>query len=116
MFANSLGIVDDCGLTYLHVFPFSPRPGTPAERMPQLEKAIIKERAALLRRKGAARLDQFLEREIGATRQVLVETEAMGRTEHFAQVTFQSRMVPGAIVTAQVTGRGPSHLEARLAA
>jgi threonylcarbamoyladenosine tRNA methylthiotransferase MtaB len=116
MFANSLKIVDDCGLTYLHVFPFSPRPGTPAERMPQLEKSIIKERAAELRRKGEARLDQFLAAEIGATRQVLIETEAMGRTEHFAQVKFESRMAPGAIVTAQVTGRGAAHLEARLAA
>ena len=116
MFANSLRIVDDCGLTYLHVFPFSPRPGTPAARMPQLEKHVIKERAALLRQKGEQRLDQFLEREVGAMRQVLVETEAMGRTEHFAQVKFQSRMAPGAIVTAEVTGRGASHLEARLAA
>lgn len=116
MFANSLKIVDDCGLTYLHVFPFSPRPGTPAERMPQLEKHVIKERAALLRAKGEQRLDQFLASEVGATRQVLIETEAMGRTEHFAQVKFSSRMAPGAIVTAQVTGRGPSHLEARLAA
>ncbi len=116
MFANSMRIVDDCGLTYLHVFPFSPRPGTPAERMPQLEKAIIKERAALLRAKGQARLDSFLASEVGAMRQVLVETEAMGRTEHFAQVKFASRMSPGAIVKAEVTGRGASHLEARLAA
>jgi threonylcarbamoyladenosine tRNA methylthiotransferase MtaB len=116
MFGNSLAIVDDCGLTYLHVFPFSPRPGTPAARMPQLEKSVIKSRAALLRQKGEQRLDHFLSQEIGATRQVLVETEAMGRTEHFAQVKFQSRMAPGAIVTAQVTGRGASHLEARLAA
>ena len=116
MFANSLKIVDDCGLTYLHVFPFSPRPGTPAARMPQLEKSIIKERAAELRRKGEARLDRFLASEIGATRQVLIETEAMGRTEHFAQVKFESRMAPGAIVTAQVTGRAATHLEARLAA
>ena len=61
MFENSLAIVDDCGLTYLHVFPFSPRPGTPAARMPQLEKAVIKARAALLRQKGEERLDQFLE-------------------------------------------------------
>ena len=116
MFANSLKIVDDCGLTFLHVFPFSPRPGTPAARMPQLEKHVIKERAALLRQKGEARLDAFLASEVGAMRQVLVETEAMGRTEHFAQVKFQSRMAPGAIVTAQVTGRGATHLEARLAA
>ena len=116
MFASSLNIVDACGLTYLHVFPFSPRPGTPAARMPQLEKHVIKERAARLRDKGQQRLDEFLAGEIGATRQVLIETEAMGRTEHFAQVKFTSRMAPGAIVKAQVTGRGPSHLEARLAA
>ncbi len=116
MFENSMRIVDDCGLTYLHVFPFSPRPGTPAARMPQLEKPLIKARAALLRQKGEARLDAFLTSELGAMRQVLVETEAMGRTEHFAQVKFESRMAPGAIVSAQVTGRGASHLEARLAA
>jgi threonylcarbamoyladenosine tRNA methylthiotransferase MtaB len=84
--------------------------------MPQLEKHVIKERAALLRQKGEQRLDQFLASEVGATRQVLVETDAMGRTEHFAQVRFEVRMAPGAIVTAQVTGRGASHLEARLAA
>lgn len=116
MFENSMRIVDDCGLTFLHVFPFSPRPGTPAARMPQLDTAIVRERAARLRQKGAARLDQFYASEIGAIRQVLVETEAMGRTEHFAQVKFRSRMTPGAIVTAQVTGRGASHLEVRLAA
>ncbi|WP_373504620.1 tRNA (N(6)-L-threonylcarbamoyladenosine(37)-C(2))-methylthiotransferase MtaB [Aestuariivirga sp.] len=116
MFQNSLKIVDDCGLTYLHVFPFSLRPGTPAARMPQLEKAIIKDRAALLRGKGQQRLGMFLASEVGATRQVLIETEAMGRTEHFAQVKFASRMSPGAIVRAQVTGHGASHLEARLAA
>ncbi len=116
MFENSLRIIDDCGLTYLHVFPFSPRPGTPAARMPQLEKQLIKARAQRLREKGQERLDQFLASEVGALRSVLVETEAMGRTEHFAQVKFASRMSPGAIVKAQVTGRGPSHLEARLAA
>ena len=116
MFENSLRIVDECGLTYLHVFPFSPRPGTPAARMPQLEKPLIKDRAARLREKGQARLDAFLASEIGAMRQVLIETEAMGRTEHFAQVKFASRMSPGAIVRAQVTGHGASHLEARLAA
>ena len=115
MFANSMKIVDDCGLTYLHVFPFSARPGTPAARMPQLEKAVVKERAARLRQKGQARLDMFLDSELGAIRQVLIETEIMGRTEHFAQVKFETRMAPGAIVLAKVTGRGPTHLEARLA-
>ena len=116
MFENSLNIVDDCGLTYLHVFPFSARPGTPAARMPQLEKTLIKERAARLRGKGQSRLDEFLSREVGATRQVLIETEAMGRTEHFAQVKFAQAMTPGAIVRAMVTGREGAHLEARLAA
>ncbi len=115
-FVQPYMIVDECGLTYLHVFPFSPRPGTPAARMPQLEKSVIKERAARLRAKGEARLDAFLASQVGSTRQVLIETEAMGRTEHFAQVKFASRMTPGAIVSARVTGRGPSHLEARLAA
>ena len=116
MFENSLDIVDSCGLTYLHVFPFSPRPGTPAARMPQLEKSVIKARAARLRDKGQSRLDEFLSREVGATRQVLVETVETGRTEHFAQVKFMQAMTPGAIVRAQVTGRGAAHLEARLSA
>jgi len=116
MFENSLRILDDCSLTYLHVFPFSPRPGTPAARMPQLDKAVIKARAQRLREAGAARLDSFLAGEVGATRQVLIETEATGRTEHFAQVRFASRMAPGAIVQARVIGRGDGHLEARLAA
>ena len=106
MFENSLRIVDDCGLTYLHVFPFSPRPGTPAARMPQLDKAVIKARPQRLRRRAQQRLDSFLAGEVGATRQVLIETEATGRTEHFAQVSFASRMAPGAIVHGAVTGRG----------
>jgi len=116
MFENSLRIVDECGLTYLHVFPFSARPGTPAARMPQLDKAIIKDRAGRLREKGRERLDSFLTRELGATRSILIETAAMGRTEHFASVKFVQTMTPGAIVAAKVTGRGPDHLEARLAA
>ena len=78
MFANSLALVDDCGLTYLHVFPFSPRPGTPAERMPQLDKAIIKERAAQLRARGEQRLDQFLDRELGARGRERVRERYLG--------------------------------------
>ena len=116
MFENSLNIVEDCGLTYLHVFPFSPRPGTPAARMPQLEREVVKARAAKLRAIGNARLEAFLSREVGALRQVLIETKFSGRTEHFAQVKFESVMTPGAIVRARVTGKGTTHLEARLAA
>ncbi len=116
MFENSLSIVDDCGLTYLHVFPFSPRPETPAARMPQLDKTIIKERARFLRLKGQERLQAFLDAEIGAARQVLVENPGSGRTEHFAFVKFMQEMTPGAIVRARITGRGEAHLEAKLAA
>jgi threonylcarbamoyladenosine tRNA methylthiotransferase MtaB len=116
MFENSLRIVEDCGLTYLHVFPFSPRPGTPAAKMPQLDREVVKSRAARLREVGNARLEAFLSREVGTMRQVLIETKLSGRTEHFAQVKFDSAMTPGAIVKARMTGKGSTHLEARLAA
>ncbi|MFT3988454.1 tRNA (N(6)-L-threonylcarbamoyladenosine(37)-C(2))-methylthiotransferase MtaB [Aestuariivirga sp.] len=116
MFENSLRIVEECGLTYLHVFPFSPRKGTPAAKMPQVEKQVIRERARLLRAAGQARLNAFLNGELGATRQVLVETGRSGRTEHFAPVKFVQEMTPGAIVKARVTGLSDAHLEARLAA
>jgi len=113
MFDNSLRLADECDLTYLHVFPFSARPGTPAARMPQLEKTVIKERAGRLRAKGERRLHDFLSREVGATRQILVETEERGRTEHYAPVRFAQTMRPGAIITATVTGHRPGHLEVR---
>jgi threonylcarbamoyladenosine tRNA methylthiotransferase MtaB len=115
MFQNSLAIVDDCGLTFLHVFPYSPRPGTPAARMPQLPKPEIKARAARLRAKGQAALAGFMEAEIGRTRSILVETPSAGRTEHFAAVRFAQSMTPGAIVRATMTGRAASHLEASVA-
>jgi threonylcarbamoyladenosine tRNA methylthiotransferase MtaB len=116
MFENSLGIIEECGLTYLHVFPFSARPGTPASRMPQLPKPIIQARARALRDKGKQRLDAFLRAEVGALRSILIETDSMGRTEHFASVKFAQRMSAGAIVRAKVTGHGSDHLEASLAA
>ncbi|MGE0237842.1 MAG: tRNA (N(6)-L-threonylcarbamoyladenosine(37)-C(2))-methylthiotransferase MtaB [Parvibaculaceae bacterium] len=116
MFENSLRIVEECGLTFLHVFPFSPRLGTPAARMPQLPKPVIQERARALRAKGKERLDAFLGAEVGALRSILVETPSSGRTEHYASVKFAQRMSAGAIVRAKVTGRGSDHLEASLAA
>jgi threonylcarbamoyladenosine tRNA methylthiotransferase MtaB len=116
MFENSMKIVDDCGLTYLHVFPFSPRPETPAARMPQVDKAVIKERAQRLRRKGQERLATFLNGSIGAMQRVLVETKNSGRNEQFTTVRFDQGLTPGAIVKAQVTGASASHLEARLSA
>ncbi|MDE2383950.1 MAG: tRNA (N(6)-L-threonylcarbamoyladenosine(37)-C(2))-methylthiotransferase MtaB [Alphaproteobacteria bacterium] len=111
MFENSLRIVDECGLTFLHVFPFSPRPGTPAARMPEVEKDVVKRRAALLRAKGDERLRQFLAAEVGKTHDVLVETPSIGRTPHFAMAKFETAMMPGAIIKARVTGASPSHLQ-----
>ena len=113
MFENSLSLLDGCGLTYLHVFPFSSRPGTPAARMPQLAKPLIKERARRRRAKGEERLDRFLGNELGATRQVLIETANTGRTEHFAPVKFAAPIVPRTIVKAEIIGRDVGHLEAR---
>ena len=108
--ADDLDIIDECGLTFLHVFPFSPRPGTPASRMPQVSGAAIRDRARRLRDKGKAKLDQFLSAEVGARRSILVETEATGRTEHFAPVKFIQALMPGAIVAGTITGRGANHL------
>jgi threonylcarbamoyladenosine tRNA methylthiotransferase MtaB len=86
MFARSLDLVDDCGLAHLHVFPFSPRPGTPAARMPQVARAVVKERARRLREKGAAALAHRLAGEVCAHRQVLVESGGVGRTGQFMNI------------------------------
>ena len=110
MFENSLKIVDECGLTYLHVFPYSSRPDTPAAKMPMVEQSVIKRRAAMLRAKGEARLESFLSREVGASRAVLVETPTQGRTEHFALAKFETAMVPGAVVQTRVRSASSSYL------
>jgi threonylcarbamoyladenosine tRNA methylthiotransferase MtaB len=110
MFENSLKIVDECGLTFLHVFPYSQRPGTPAAKMPVVEASVIKRRAALLRAKGEARLENYLNAQVGATRDILVETPLMGRTEHFAVAKFETLMVPGALIKAKVQAATPTHL------
>jgi threonylcarbamoyladenosine tRNA methylthiotransferase MtaB len=104
MFARSLALVDDCGLAHLHVFPFSPRPGTPAARMPQVARAVVKERARRLREKGAAALARRLADEIGARRQVLVENGAGGRTGQFMPVRLAAPAIPGTIVDVAIAG------------
>jgi threonylcarbamoyladenosine tRNA methylthiotransferase MtaB len=104
MFSRSLDLVDECELTHLHVFPFSPRPGTPAARMPQVPRAVVKERAMRLRQKGAAALTRQLDREIGATRRVLVESPTLGRTEQFLQVRLATPSQQGTIVELGVAG------------
>jgi threonylcarbamoyladenosine tRNA methylthiotransferase MtaB len=89
MFTRSVDLVEECGLTHLHVFPFSLRPGTPAARMPQVARQVVKVRARRLRDKGAEALERHLDREVGARRSVLVETQEMGRTEHFTPVRLK---------------------------
>ena len=98
MFQRSLDIVDECGLANLHVFPFSPRPSTPAARMPQLPGAVIKERARRLRERGALMLRRHLDGEIGTTRRVLTEAGGTGRTEHFTPVLLAAPVAPGNIL------------------
>ena len=98
MFARSLDLVDECGLTQLHVFPFSPRPGTPAARMPQIDRAVVKDRARRLREKGETALREYLDREVGTRRRVLVESNALGRTEQFMPVRLAAPVQPGVIL------------------
>jgi len=104
MFSRSLDIVDECGLTHLHVFPFSPRPGTPAARMPQVPRDVVKDRARRLREKGDAALLRHLGNEVGAQRRVLVETGELGRTEGFTLVRFPGPVRPGDILDVTIAG------------
>ncbi|RMD65116.1 MAG: tRNA (N(6)-L-threonylcarbamoyladenosine(37)-C(2))-methylthiotransferase MtaB, partial [Alphaproteobacteria bacterium] len=109
MFANTLSIVEEAGLTYLHVFPYSPRRGTPAARMPQVPAAERKARAARLRAAGAAALERFLRGRIGTRARVLIERDGFGRCEHFAPVAVPGG-APGTIVTVRITGITETHL------
>jgi threonylcarbamoyladenosine tRNA methylthiotransferase MtaB len=104
MFSRSLELIDECGLTQLHVFPFSARPGTPAARMPQVDRAIIKERARRLREKGEMVLRGYLDREVGGRRRVLAEAGALGRTEQFTPVRLAEPAPPGVILDLTITG------------
>jgi threonylcarbamoyladenosine tRNA methylthiotransferase MtaB len=103
MSQNSLDLVDECGLTHLHVFPFSPRPGTPAARMPQVARDVVKERARLLRERGALALRQHLDAEVGATRRVLTESRDTGRTEQFTKVLLATPAALGQILNLKLT-------------
>lgn len=104
MFENSLRLVAECGLTFLHVFPFSPRKGTPAARMPQVRGPAIRERAARLRAEGEAALNRHLAAEVGRVHRVLTESPRMGRTETFTEVAFATDQAEGRIVDAPVRG------------
>jgi threonylcarbamoyladenosine tRNA methylthiotransferase MtaB len=104
MFARSLDLVEACGLAQLHVFPFSPRPGTPAARMPQLDRAQVKERAARLREKGAAALARHLDAQVGSRRRVLTERGGVGHTEQFTAVRLASPVEPGTLLDLTMLG------------
>ncbi len=104
MFANSLKLIDDCALTWLHVFPYSARPGTPAARMPAVNGAIIKTRAAALRQSGEIAVARHLTAQIGQTHRILMESPHMGRTEQFAEVIFANDRAEGQIVAVKITG------------
>src|SRR6202035_730089 len=96
MFNRSIDMVEECGLSFLHVFPYSPPPGTPAARMPQVAGNVIRERAKRLRAAAEAALQKRLASEIGATREVLIESATQGRTEHFIPVAISGE-APGVV-------------------
>ncbi len=105
MFENSLRLIGECGLTWLHVFPYSPRPGTPAARMPQVHGAAIRERAARLRAAGEAQVEKHLIAQIGRSHSILMENARMGRTEQFTEVMFATDQPESRIVRAAIVGR-----------
>jgi threonylcarbamoyladenosine tRNA methylthiotransferase MtaB len=104
MFERSLDLVDECELTQLHVFPFSPRPGTPAARMPQVASGVARERARRLRNKGEAALRRHLDGEVGAHRRVLSERGGIARTEQFTPVRLAAPAEPGLIFDVAIGG------------
>ena len=116
MFENSVALVDDCGLTFLHVFPFSAREGTPASRMPQIHGAVVAKRAATLREKGAGALQAHLAKASGARIEILLENEGHGRAPDFTPVKLARPHRAGVFVKAQVSGHDGGALLATVAA
>ena len=110
MFSRSRDLVDECGLTHLHVFPYSERPGTPAARMPQVPQPVRKERAALLRQHGEAALRRHLAAEVGAQRRVLTERGGIGRTEQFTAVRLAAPSDPGLMLDLTIANHNGKQL------
>ncbi len=108
MFQDTIKLVDECRLTHLHVFPYSPRDKTPASRMPQVQKNIIKDRAKRLREKGIKKLKQHLEKNIGKKQQILVESKkenfSLGKDQHFFKVKVEDELIEGSIISCIYTG------------
>ena len=111
-FESTLSMIEECGLTWLHVFPYSPRPGTPAARMPQVDGRAIRERAARLRAAGQRRVALHLDGELGERHRILMEGPRSGRTEQFAEVEFPEGGPESGVVTATIRGRSGDRLVA----
>ncbi|GEM_PF-8444 len=111
MFRNSLNLVEDAGLTWLHVFPYSERPGTPAARMPSVPKPLRKERAALIRAAGETAARRYLESRVGSRDQVLIERQGLGRCTHFAPVAVDGPV--GEVIEVTMTGCNQTELTAQ---
>ena len=109
-FENSIKLVEECGLTWLHIFPYSKRDGTPAARMPQIDGRTIKSRAELLRSLGKKVRSKHLKEQIGRKHKVLMESSVLGRTEQFAEVLFASPKQEGSIVDATISDASNSQL------
>ena len=116
MFQNSLALIADCGLTWLHVFPYSARAGTPSARMPQVAPALRKSRAAALRRAGEQAAARWLVRQIGQAAEVLVEQGTSGRSEHYAPVELDRPAMAGSLVNARIVATRSGHLVGAIAA
>ena len=114
MFANTMRLIDEAGLTYLHVFPFSPRKSTPAAKMPQLARAVVKDRARRLREKGAAMLSHRLKELVGSDQELLVEDAQTARTTCFAPVRLAMPAVPGALLRGHIEASDGRNLHARV--
>jgi threonylcarbamoyladenosine tRNA methylthiotransferase MtaB len=104
MFDNTLSMVEEAGLSFLHVFPYSARPGTPAARMPAVKGGVIKERAARLRAAGDAALARHLQRQVGRTIMGLVERAGVARAEDFTEIAFTGAAEIGSLMALKVTG------------
>ena len=115
MFANSLALIDDCDIVFGHIFPYSPRAGTPAARMPQVGRTIARERAAILREANARRRQGWLDTQVGRTASMLVERDGLtGHAENFAAVTLTAPAAPGTIIDVRLTARDGDRMAATL--
>jgi len=109
-FENSVNLIKDCELTWLHIFPYSPREGTPAARMPQVNGGKIKRRAAVLRGLGAKQIQSHLSSQLGKDHNILMENTYMGRTEQFTEVKFDKEQIEGSIVLGKITNTNDKQL------